>query len=276
MLAEKAAALVSMEQLEKVYPNGTIAVQGVDLEAGAGEFICFVGPSGCGKSTIFKMIAGLEQPTGGHLEIFGKNPDDARKQNEIAFVFQEHTLLPWSTVEANVMLPLALRKVPKPERREAAHRALRLVGLSDYVKALPRELSGGMKMRVSIARALVSRPKLLLMDEPFGALDAITRDQMNIELQRIWMSTRNTVLFVTHGIAEAVFLGDEVMVFSPRPGRIARTLRIDLPRPRPLSIRETKAFGDYVAEIRDLFQQMGIFKERDNAPASGNLMEGKA
>lgn len=250
MLAEKAAALVSMEQLEKVYPNGTIAVQGVDLEAGAGEFICFVGPSGCGKSTIFKMIAGLEQPTGGHLEIFGKNPDDARKQNEIAFVFQEHTLLPWSTVEANVMLPLALRKVPKPERREAAHRALRLVGLSDYVKALPRELSGGMKMRVSIARALVSRPKLLLMDEPFGALDEITRQTLQQELLNIWRQEEGmTVLFITHNVFEAVYLSTRVVVMTPRPGKVSAVVDIPVPFPRDDTFRTSPEFGRYVGLV---------------------------
>jgi NitT/TauT family transport system ATP-binding protein len=251
MLAEKATALVNLEQLEKVYPNGTVAVQGVDLEAGEGEFICFVGPSGCGKSTIFKMIAGLEQPTGGHLEIFGKHPDEARKRNEIAFVFQEHTLLPWSTVEANVMLPLALRKVPKKEREEAAHRALRLVGLSDYMKALPRELSGGMKMRVSIARALVSRPKLLMMDEPFGALDEITRQILQQELLNILQKEKGmTVLFITHNVFEAVYLSTRVVVMTPRPGKVSAVVNIPEPYPRDDAFRTSPEFGKYVGLVQ--------------------------
>ncbi|OUM93775.1 MAG: nitrate/sulfonate/bicarbonate ABC transporter ATP-binding protein [Thermobacillus sp. ZCTH02-B1] len=250
MPADKADVLVNMERLEKVYPNGTIAVRDVDLKAGAGEFICFVGPSGCGKSTIFKMIAGLEEPTGGQLEIFGKHPDEARRRNEIAFVFQEHSLLPWSTVEANVMLPLALRKVPKSERLEAAHRALRLVGLSDHVKALPRELSGGMKMRVSIARALVARPKLLMMDEPFGALDEITRQILQQELLNIWLQEKGmTVLFITHNVFEAVYLSTRVVVMTPRPGKVSAVVDIPIPFPRDDTFRTSSEFGHYVGLV---------------------------
>lgn len=252
MLVEKTAALVNMNRLSKVYPNGTIAVRDVDLLVGQGEFLCFVGPSGCGKSTIFKMIAGLEEHSEGSLAIFGKNPHDARKQNEIAFVFQEHTLLPWSTVEANVMLPLALRNVPKRIRREEAARALALVGLSDYMKALPRELSGGMKMRVSIARALVSRPKLLLMDEPFGALDEITRQVLQQELLNIWQKEKGmTVLFITHNVFEAVYLSSKVVVMTSRPGKISTILEIPAPFPRDDRFRTSLAFSKYVGLVSD-------------------------
>jgi len=252
MLTEQKVALVDMSRLCKVYPNGTVAVRDVDLTVGEGEFVCFVGPSGCGKSTIFKMIAGLEEHSEGRLAIFGKSPHDARKQNEIAFVFQEHTLMPWSTVEANVMLPLALRKVPKHIRREEAARALELVGLSDYMKALPRELSGGMKMRVSIARALVSRPKLLLMDEPFGALDEITRQILQQELLNIWQKEKGmTVLFITHNVFEAVYLSSRVAVMTSRPGRISKILEIPVPFPRGEHFRSSQEFSKYVGLVSD-------------------------
>lgn len=256
MLAVQQTALVRMDRVSKRYPNGTVAVQGVDLDVPDGEFLCFVGPSGCGKSTIFKMIAGLESHTEGRLEIFGTHPHEARKRNEIAFVFQEHTLLPWCSVETNVMLPLSLRKVPKKERRIAAARALELVGLGDYAKMLPRELSGGMKMRVSIARALVSRPKLLLMDEPFGALDEITRQTLQQELLNIWQREPGmTVLFITHNVFEAVYLSTKVVVMTPRPGKIAGIVDIPVPFPRDDAFRSSAEFSRYVGQVSHMLKR---------------------
>ncbi|RXZ82662.1 ABC transporter ATP-binding protein [Paenibacillaceae bacterium] len=242
--------LVTMDRLNKVYPNGTVAVKDVELDVHDGEFLCFVGPSGCGKSTIFKMIAGLESHTAGGLEIFGKTPYEARKQNEISFVFQEHTLMPWSTVQDNVALPLQLRGVSKKQQREEAARVLELVGLKDHMKMLPRELSGGMKMRVSIARSLVSNPRLLLMDEPFGALDEITRQTLQQELLHIWQQNRDmTVLFITHNVFEAVYLSTKVVVMTPRPGKIESVIDVPVPFPRDDSFRSSTEFSMLVGEV---------------------------
>lgn len=243
-------SIVRMQGLSKVYPNGTVALQEVNLNLTKGEFVSFVGPSGCGKSTIFKLITGLGEPTSGRLEILGKSPKDARKDNGTAFVFQEHTLLPWTSVIENVMLPLKLRGDSKKSCREEAERVLELVGLKDYTKALPRMLSGGMKMRVSIARALVSKPKLLLMDEPFGALDEITRQTLQDELLAIWEQEKAmTVLFVTHNVFEAVFLSTRVVVMTPRPGKVSDIIPIDVSFPRDVEFRTTARFGELVREV---------------------------
>ncbi|MEW9698228.1 ABC transporter ATP-binding protein [Paenibacillus sp. SI8] len=244
------SAFVSMGNLSKTYPNGTVALQDVNLTINEGEFLCFVGPSGCGKSTIFKMITGLGRPSSGKLDVFGTTPKEARKQSDIAFVFQDHTLLPWSTVEANVRLPLELKGVDKKTQKEEAERVLELVGLKDYMKVLPRQLSGGMKMRVSIARALISRPKLLLMDEPFGALDEITRQTLQMELLNIWQQDKKmTVLFVTHNVFESVFLSTSVVVMTPRPGKISAMIDIPVPFPRDESYRTNAQFGELVREV---------------------------
>lgn len=241
---------VTMEHMSKTYPNGTVALQDVNLTIREGEFLCFVGPSGCGKSTIFKMITGLGKPSEGKLDVFGTTPKEARKQSDIAFVFQDHTLLPWSTVEANVRLPLELKGVDKKTQKEEAERVLELVGLKDYMKSLPRQLSGGMKMRVSIARALISRPKLLLMDEPFGALDEITRQTLQIELLNIWQKSKDmTVLFVTHSVFESVFLSSSIIVMTPRPGKISARIEIPVPYPRNDDFRTDAHFGELVREV---------------------------
>ncbi|MFC0211930.1 ABC transporter ATP-binding protein [Paenibacillus chartarius] len=248
-------ALVRMEDVGKVYPNGTVAVQQADLHVGEGEFLCFVGPSGCGKSTIFNMIAGLTDPTSGRLSVLGTSPKEARKRSELAFVFQEHTLLPWANLIDNVTMPLTLRGVPKKRRVEEGERVLELVGLKDYTKVLPRQLSGGMKMRVSIARALVSRPKLLLMDEPYGALDEITRQTLQDELLRIWQQDRAmSVLFITHNVFEAVYLSTRVVVMTPRPGKIADIVDIDVPFPRTDEYRSSPEFGNYVRQVSDVLK----------------------
>ncbi|MGG1551854.1 MULTISPECIES: ABC transporter ATP-binding protein [Paenibacillus] len=249
------STFVSMANLSKTYPNGTIALQDVNLNIQEGEFLCFVGPSGCGKSTIFKIMTGLSKPSKGTLDVFGTTPKEARKQSDIAFVFQDHTLLPWSTVESNVKLPLELRGVDKKMQQAEAERVLELVGLKDYMKVLPRELSGGMKMRVSIARALISRPKLLLMDEPFGALDEITRQTLQLELLNIWQQDKSmTVLFITHNVFESVFLSTSVMVMTPRPGKIAARVEIPVPFPRDETFRTTTQFNDLVREVNDALE----------------------
>jgi NitT/TauT family transport system ATP-binding protein len=239
-----------LQNVAKIYPNGTIAVQNVYMKAGEGEFLCFVGPSGCGKSTIFNMITGLADHTQGNMLVLQTTPKEARKQNETAFVFQEHTLLPWCNLLDNVMVPLELRGVAKKIRLKEAERVLELVGLKDYMKSLPRQLSGGMKMRVSIARALISRPKLLLMDEPFGALDEITRQTLQNELLSIWQQDKKmTVLFITHNVFEAVFLSTRVVVMTPRPGKISNIFINPVPFPRSEDYRTTPEFSELVRDV---------------------------
>ncbi len=241
-------------------PRGVQALASVDAEIGAGRFISILGPSGCGKSTFLRCLAGLEPISGGALQISGRDVDGP--PDGVGIVFQQHALLEWRSIRDNIGLPLEFAGKRPADHAAKVDQLLAMTGLKDFAHSYPRELSGGMKQRAAICRALVDDPSLLLMDEPFGALDALTRDQMNAELQRIWLATGNTVVFVTHGIAEAVFLGDEVLVFSPRPGRVAHRLVIDLPRPRPLAVRETPEFGRYVGEIRELFGAMGLLDEK--------------
>ncbi|AOB31205.1 ABC transporter ATP-binding protein [Bordetella sp. H567] len=256
---------VSARDVSKQYPGerGVRALDSISVDLPPGRFVSILGPSGCGKSTFLRCVAGLETISAGELRVEGwpvKGPPDG-----IGMVFQRDALLDWRSIRRNVLLPIEFAHKPVSGYAAKARALLALTGLQDFADCYPHELSGGMRQRAAICRALIDDPRLLLMDEPFGALDALTRDQMNVELQRIWMETRNTVLFVTHGIAEAVFLGDTVLVFSPRPGRIVETLRIDLPRPRPLAVRETAEFGAYVRHIRDLFQDMGLIDERSHA-----------
>jgi NitT/TauT family transport system ATP-binding protein len=252
---------VQAGNVRKIYPGerGVLALDSVSLDIRPGEFVSILGPSGCGKSTFLRCVAGLETISEGSLMVQGRpvngTPDD------VGMVFQRDALLEWRNVEDNILLPIEFKKKSTAAYRQKMDKLLKLTGLSDFGNRYPQELSGGMRQRAAICRALIDDPALLLMDEPFGALDALTRDQMNVELQRIWMETRNTVLFVTHGIAEAVFLGDRVVVFSPRPGKIAEILTIDLPRPRRLAVRETPEFGRYCNHIREMFQDMGLINE---------------
>ncbi|MGO4538929.1 ABC transporter ATP-binding protein [Paenibacillus sp. 2TAB19] len=242
--------LVELQHVGKKYPNGTVAVQQASLRVGEGEFLCFVGPSGCGKSTIFNMIAGLTAPTEGRLTVMGTTPKEALRHNDISFVFQEHTLLPWTNLISNVTLPLTLQGISKNERQAEGERVLELVGLKDHMKVLPRELSGGMKMRVSIARALISRPKLLLMDEPFGALDEITRQTLQDELLNIWKQEKSmTVLFITHNVFEAVALSSRVVVMTPRPGKISDIIEIPSSFERSEEYRTTPEFVEYIRQV---------------------------
>lgn len=246
-MTELGQEVVHFQQVDKSFNNDITALSNFNLSIREGEFVCFLGPSGCGKSTALRMVAGLGEPTAGSVEVFGKSPREMIKNDkDVAFVFQDANLLPWRTVLDNVLLPLELMGGNKIEQRQEAVRVLELVGLKDYLKAFPRQLSGGMKMRVSIARALVAKPKLLLMDEPFAALDDITRQTLQMELLDIWKKENMTILFVTHNVYEAVFLSTRIAVMSARPGRLSSLIDIDLPFPRELSIRTNPLFTNYV------------------------------
>lgn len=250
--------VIRMSRVGKRFESGPAAVEQVDLDIRENELVSFVGPSGCGKSTLFRLIAGLSQPTEGEIEIIGEEPEKARKRNSISYVFQDATLLPWSTVWDNVVLPLKLKRVPKHVQQIEAARVLALVGLQDYAKALPRQLSGGMKMRVSIARALITHPKLLLMDEPFGALDEMTRQSLQDELLDIWRENPGmTILFVTHNVFEAVFLSTRIAVMSPRPGRISRWIDVPVPYPRDERFRTTPEFAGYIDRVAGALRDKG-------------------
>jgi len=236
--------VVSFQGVDKVYNTGTVALSQFDLSIKEGEFVSFLGPSGCGKSTALRMVAGLGEATEGKVEVFGQNPKAVIKHsNDIAFVFQEANLLPWRTVLDNVLLPLELRGLDKVKRKEFAISVLEMVGLKDYLKAYPRQLSGGMKMRASIARALAAKPKMLLMDEPFAALDEMTRQTLQMDLLDIWKRENTTILFVTHNVYEAVYLSSRIAVMSARPGRLSTVIEVDLPYPRD---RVNRKFTEYV------------------------------
>jgi NitT/TauT family transport system ATP-binding protein len=236
----------------KTYANGTVALQPVDLTVQEGEFVTLLGPSGCGKSTLLKMVAGLLEPTDGRLLLWRK-PVAALEEGrrKLAFVFQSPTLMPWASVATNVRLPLDLAGVPRAEADSRVAEALALVGLSKFAAALPRNLSGGMQMRVSIARSLVVQPNLLLMDEPFGALDEITRHKLDADLLALWRDKKLTVVFVTHSIHEAVFLSTRVVMMAARPGRITEEVTIDEPYPRSPDFMVTPRFAQYAKRLQD-------------------------
>ena len=237
---------------EKTYPNGTQALRPVTLAVGEGEFVTLLGPSGCGKSTLLKLLAGLLPASGGRLLLWGRPVDElARGGHRLGFVFQDATLMPWARVQANVRLPLDLAGMPAAQSAPRVQAALQLVGLGGFGQALPRELSGGMQMRVSIARSLVTEPQLLLMDEPFGALDHQTRELMQELLLGIWEAQRKTVLFVTHDIDEAIFMANRVAVFSARPGRIKTELAVELPHPRHYTIKTSPEFMGLKARLTE-------------------------
>jgi NitT/TauT family transport system ATP-binding protein len=231
------------------------ALEDIDFSVPAGSFLTLLGPSGCGKSTLLRVVADIIAPSSGTVRVLGHAPTQARRQREIGFVFQDATLLPWRSAIENVRLPLEVGGAAQTRRAgRSPEELLALVGLTGWEKALPQELSGGMRQRVSIARALLGGPKILLMDEPFGALDEITRDRLNDELLGIWRETGTTILFVTHSIHEAAYLGQQVLMLAARPGRVREIISVDLPEPRQLAIRDTAAFGALAARLRAVLE----------------------
>ena len=247
--------VVRLAGLEKTFalPSGETmtAVTGIDLELRRGEFVSLIGPSGCGKSTLLRLIGDLTQPSAGSVMVNGKRAHQARVDRDYGMVFQAPVLFDWRTVEANVRLPLELTVPDRVTREARVREMLELVELTDFARHHPYQLSGGMQQRVAIARALSFSPSILLMDEPFGALDEMTRERMNSEVLRIWEQTGITVVFVTHSIPEAVFLSSRVVVMSARPGRITRVVEIDLPRPRGVETRESRRYFEMVTEVRE-------------------------
>jgi len=253
---------IQVSALSKSYAardgHPVLAVDDVSLDVGAGEFLSIVGPSGCGKSTLLSIVAGLVPASRGEVRIEGRAV--RAPYTQVGIVFQSDLLLDWRSVLGNVLFQFEMRGESARPFEPRARALIASVGLGGFEGKHPFELSGGMRQRVALCRALVHDPPLLLMDEPFGALDALTRDQLQIDLQRIWQESRKTVLFVTHSIPEAVFLSDRIVVMTPRPGRIRETIRIDLPRPRPLDLRESPAFTHLVHHVNRLFQQIGVIR----------------
>ncbi|WP_185984479.1 ABC transporter ATP-binding protein [Aureimonas mangrovi] len=254
--------MISINGVSKSFEtrNGSsvIALDNIQLDVDLNKFVCLVGPSGCGKSTLLRLVAGLVPPTRGSVSIEGSTVESPRAETGI--VFQSPTLLPWATILENVLFPSRMMNICTEQSVERARELLTLVGLADFVDRYPRELSGGMQQRAGICRALVHDPQILLMDEPFGALDALTREELTIELLRIWSEAPKTILFVTHSISEAVLLADQVVVMSPRPGRIAEVIDVDLPRPRTFSMESRDEFQKCTQRIRAL-----IFGDRAQA-----------
>jgi NitT/TauT family transport system ATP-binding protein len=248
--------ILQAESLNKAFETPTgdlLAVANIDFNVSPGEFLCIVGPSGCGKTTLLQLLGGLLLPTKGQVLLEGIPL--AEPHPEISIVFQKPNLMPWRTVLENVLLPLQISAVSKDEARLRAQRTLALVGLSEFSSTYPKALSGGMEQRVAVARALVQEPCILLLDEPFGALDALTRERLNLELLRIWRDQNLTAIMVTHNIREAVFLADRVFVLSPRPATISAEFMVDLPHPRPEGIEYSQAFGDLAYEIRQAIHE---------------------
>ena len=258
----EASEHILVEGLSKAFPHrgrSLEALRRLDLRVGRGEFVSVIGLSGCGKSTLLRIVGGLLEPSAGRVRIDGRSPRDAQKDKDIGLVFQDPSLLPWRSVLGNVRLPLEVNRIDGRRPRFRPQELLELVGLSAFADYHPHQLSGGMQQRVAIARALVFQPSLLLMDEPFGALDEITRSAMRYELLRVWQTTRSdrpkTVLFVTHSIAEAIALSDRVVVLTPRPGQVRAVIDIELPRPRDESLERSSRFLDYAQELRNLLKE---------------------
>ena len=250
---------IKIENLSMKYPNKNggepvTALQNVNLDIKQGEFISLLGPSGCGKTTLLRIIADLLQPTEGKITVRGETPRDIRLKKKYGVVFQNPVLYDWRTIRRNICMPMELMGMKKAERTKQVTKMLDLVGLQDFGKRYPYELSGGMQQRVGIARALAIDPEILLMDEPFSALDEFTREKLHVDLLEIWRKTNKTVIFVTHNISEAVFLSDRVVVLSPHPGRVSTVIDINLPRPRDMESKQTTEFYDYITKIRNSFE----------------------
>ena len=246
--------MISVKDVDLIFEtnDGPVhALKDVSLEVEEGDFVSFIGPSGCGKTTLLRAIAALEIPTKGHLTVNGKSPDDARIDREYGYVFQAAGLYPWRTVEGNIKLPLEIMGYSQTEKKERIQKVIELVELKGFEKKFPWQLSGGMQQRASIARALAFDANILLMDEPFGALDEIVRDRLNSELLDLWMQTKKTICFVTHSIPEAVFLSTKIVVMSPRPGRITDVIKSTLPNKRELNIRDSQEFIKIAQRVRD-------------------------
>ena len=241
---ETATPLIDMQGVDKQFGNGTVAVRDMSLKIQQGEFVSFLGPSGCGKSTALKMISGLLSVSAGSITVNGHRPGEGNAGSDIGYVFQEATLMPWATVYENVYLPLKLQGVGKVEGRARVEEALSMVGLANFAKSYPRELSGGMKMRVSIARAMVTKPKLLLMDEPFAALDEMSRTKLNDEVLSLWKSLGLTVIFVTHSVFESVYRSSRVVVMAARPGRVVHDIALTGGYPRNAAYRMSPEYAE--------------------------------
>jgi NitT/TauT family transport system ATP-binding protein len=252
------ASVVSLRNVRKQFgQGGVVALEGIDLEVEAGEFISLIGPSGCGKSTLLRVVGDLTDPSAGEVIVNGKPARKARIDRDYGIVFQDAVLYDWRTVARNIALPLEMLGWDRKRRAERVEEMLELVELSGFAGHHPWQLSGGMQQRVSIARALSFDPALLLMDEPFGALDEMTRERLNMELLRIWEQAQSTILFVTHSIAEAVFLSTRIVVMSPRPGRITDIVAVDLPRPRTVETREEPRYFELVTQVREILRAGG-------------------
>jgi NitT/TauT family transport system ATP-binding protein len=260
--------VVRIDGLSKTFAGGTTALQDISLEIGAGEFISLIGPSGCGKSTLLRIMGDLITPSTGTVEVNGKTARRARIDRDYGIVFQDPVLYDWRTVAKNVALPLEIAGWPRRKRAEKVAEMLALVELSGFGDHRPWQLSGGMQQRVSIARALSFDPALLLMDEPFGALDEMTRERLNMELLRIWEASGSTIVFVTHSIAEAVFLSTRVVVMSARPGRVSNVIGIDLPQPRGATTREDPRFFELVTQVREALH-LGVELDRTEPTRAG-------
>ena len=246
--------MITIQQIAKTFggkEGNVVALEPFDLEIAEGELVSIIGPSGCGKSTLLRIIAGLEEPTSGKIVL-----DTAGLKRPIGFVFQDAVLLPWKTVAENIRFPLDTSGVQRSQSEEKVRELIKLVGLEGFENSLPKQLSGGMKQRAAIARALADDPPILLMDEPFSAVDLLTRETLNDELSRIWQQTGKTILLVTHSVEEAAYLGTKVMVMSPRPGRLKKTIEVGLPLPRDENIRRSAAYLDLVSELRNMMREM--------------------
>jgi len=280
MTEPESQPVVRIRGVDKVFTtregSRTVALEGIDLEIRPGEFVSLIGPSGCGKSTLLRVIGDLVQPTRGEVVVNGKPAARARQDRDYGMVFQAPVLFDWRSVEDNVKLPLEILGKPRDWRSKRAKEMLDLVELGEFTKHMPYQLSGGMQQRVAIARALSFEPRILLMDEPFGALDEMTRERMNDEVLRIWEQTGTTIVFVTHSIPEAVFLSSRVVVMSPRPGRITKVVDIDLPRPRNDETRETERYFALITEVREALRAGGQETDQDVLAASSRrtLAEG--
>jgi NitT/TauT family transport system ATP-binding protein len=275
--ASAARPFVTLAGVTKTYPPGhgkrareTFALDRIDLTVGEGEFVAIVGPSGCGKSTLLRLVAGLHLATSGEIRVAGQKVEGP--QTDLGIVFQSPVLLDWRTAQDNVLVQVELRGRDPRAFRDRARSLLAQVGLADFADRYPHELSGGMRQRVAIARALIHDAPLLLMDEPFGALDALTREQMRLDLEALWLATRKTVIFITHSIDEAVLLADRVVVMSPRPGRIERIMEPQLPRPRGLEARRSREFVATTERITEIFLARGVLHDeaRPDAAAASN------